>query len=72
MVSRGFRLILLLAIGAAVGVLIETVRKQRAVAISTVDDIEAQIAALDPATRASVIARLTKDAVDTVRDRAGA
>jgi hypothetical protein len=70
MAGRGVRVALVLLVGAALGVLIETVRKKRTLALSTVDDIEGQIAALDPLTRADVIARLTKDSIETVRDHA--
>ncbi|MGV0697614.1 hypothetical protein [Mycolicibacter sinensis] len=38
---------------------------------ATTEQIEATIAALDPATRAAVIARLTADAAELVKDRLG-
>jgi len=70
MFKRAIGLVLLLLAGAAVGALIADVLRRRSVAIDTVDDIESQIAALDPATRASVVARLAKDSVDVVRSHA--
>ncbi len=45
------------------------VRAKRNLAVATVDDIEAQVAALDPITRATVIARLSVDAGKTVQDK---
>ena len=70
MFKRAIGLVLLLLAGAAVGALIADVLRRRSVAIDTVDDIESQIAALDPATRASVVARLAKDSADVVRSHA--
>jgi len=57
--------------GAAVALVLAatTLREKRHVAIATVDEIEAQLAALDPATRAAVLARLSKDAAHYVRDK---
>jgi hypothetical protein len=52
---------IMLMIGAA------RVRAKRTLAIATVDDIEAQLAALDPVTRAAVVARLAIDAEKTVK-----
>jgi hypothetical protein len=63
------RLVLLLAAAAALAGAAVTLQQKRQLAIGTVDDIEAQLAALDPATRAAVIARLGKDATDAVRSR---
>ena len=64
---RVLRVVLLLAAAAALVGVALTVQDRRRLAISTVDDIEAQLAALDPATRAAVVARLGRDAVHTVR-----
>jgi len=60
-----------LLIGAAVALAIAAsqVREKRNLAIATVDDIEAQLAALDPATRAAVVSRLSVDAAKTVHDK---
>jgi hypothetical protein len=63
------RLLLLLAAAAALAGAAMTLQQKRQLAISTVDDIEDQLAALDPVTRAAVIARLGKDATETVRAR---
>ncbi len=68
----------LIGAGLLVGYLVAKVRKQHRVALETVADIEGQLAALDPATRAGVIARLSRDSiefakgtVDAVRERNG-
>jgi hypothetical protein len=48
---------LLVAAAAALAFAAASVREKREIAVSTVDDIEAQLAALDPATRtASLLA----------------
>jgi len=60
---------LLVAAAAALAFAATQVREKRALALATVDDIEAQLAALDPATRTAVIARLSTDAAKTVHDR---
>ena len=70
MFKRAVVVLLILLAGAAVGELVATVVRKRSISIDTVDDIESQIAALDPATRASVVARLAKDSVDVVRSHA--
>jgi hypothetical protein len=44
-------------------------REKRNVAELTVENIQDQLDALDPATRAAVIARLTSDEVKKVRDQ---
>jgi hypothetical protein len=44
-------------------------RRKRDLADLTVDQIEEQIIALDPITRAAVIARLSTDAAKVARDR---
>ncbi|HVN13200.1 MAG TPA: hypothetical protein VMT69_13980 [Kineosporiaceae bacterium] len=66
---RGLRALLLLAAaGATVGAVM-TMKENRKIAVMTTDEIEAQLAALDPVTRAEVIARLGKDAAGTIRKR---
>lgn len=55
------------AAGLLVGYLFAKVRRKHKVAIDTVADIEGRLAALDPATRAGVIARLSKDSIDLAR-----
>jgi hypothetical protein len=62
---------LLVAAAVALTVAASQVREKRTLALSTVDDIEGQLAALDPATRAAVLARLSVDAVKTVHDKHG-
>jgi hypothetical protein len=57
--------------GAAVVYVSRDLRRKQEVADQTADQIEAQIAALDPVTRAAVVARLSTDAAKTVHDRAG-
>lgn len=68
----------LIGAGLLVGYLVAKVRRKNKLALQTVADIEGQIAALDPATRANVLARLSKDSIDfakeaveSVRDRKG-
>ena len=56
---------------AAVVYLSRELRHKHEVADQTADEIEAQIAALDPVTRAAVVARLSTDAAKNVHDRAG-
>jgi len=60
---------LLVAAAVALAFAAASIRDKHEVAVSTVDDIEAQLAALDPATRAAVIARLTRDAARVVHDK---
>jgi hypothetical protein len=60
---------LLVAAAAALAFAATQVREKRAIALATVDDIEAQLSALDPATRAAVVARLSADAAKTVHDK---
>jgi hypothetical protein len=60
---------LLVAAAAALAFAAASIREKHEIAVSTVEDIEAQLAALDPATRASVIARLTRDAARVVHDK---
>jgi len=69
---RSFKVVLgvvaVAAAAAGVAYLLKDLAAKREVAISTVDDIESQLDALDPVTRAAVVARLSKDAADQVRD----
>jgi len=44
-------------------------REKRLLAEQTVDEIEDQLAGLDPATRAAVVARLATDAADEAKQR---
>ena len=60
---------LLIAAAVALVIAASQVREKRNLAIATVDDIEAQLAALDPATRAAVVSRLSVDAAKTVHDK---
>jgi len=60
---------LLVAAAVALAIAASQVRDKRSLALATVDDIESQLAALDPATRAAVIARLSVDAAKTVHDK---
>jgi len=60
---------LLVAAAVALAFAAASIRDKHEVAVSTVDDIETQLAALDPATRAAVIARLTRDAARVVHDK---
>jgi hypothetical protein len=60
------------ALAAAVVVYVSRdLRRKHELADQTADQIEAQIAALDPVTRAAVVARLSTDAAKTVKDRTG-
>jgi hypothetical protein len=69
--NRGWKLVgvAVLAAGmtAAVVVLVQQLRERKALVDDTVDDVEAQINALDPATRAAVVARLSVDEARKVR-----
>lgn len=63
------RIGLLVAAAAALAVAAAQLQEKRNVVITAVDDIEAQLAALDPATRAAVVARLSTDAAKAVHDK---
>lgn len=68
MESKWFIRVALLTAGAAVLVMLATrIRQKRQVAEQTVDSIHEQLDALDPATRAAVIARLEVDEIEKVR-----
>jgi hypothetical protein len=62
---------LLVAAAVALALAASQVREKHSLAMATVDDIEAQLSALDPATKAAVVARLSADAVKNVRDKHG-
>lgn len=63
-----FKAAALLAAGLANGFVFAKGRKKKQLAFATVTDIENQIAALDPATRAHVIARLSRGSLVLTRD----
>jgi len=63
------RAALLLATAAALAVAAAQLRDKRQTAELTVENIEEQINALDPVTRAAVIARLSSDEVKKVRSQ---
>ena len=64
---RVLRAVLLVAAAAALVAAALTLQEKRKLASSTVDDIESQLAALDPVTRAAVVSRLGQDAAETIR-----
>ena len=66
---RIIRAVLLVAAAVALAVAAVQLREKRNVAELTVENIQDQLDALDPATRAAVIARLTSDEVKKVRDQ---
>jgi hypothetical protein len=66
---RLVRAVLLVAVAIALAAAAFQVREKRETAELTVEDIQAQLDALDPVTRAAVIARLSSDEVKKVRDQ---
>ena len=66
---RVFRAVLLIAAAAALVAAALQLHEKRQLAELTVDNIHEQLDALDPATRAAVIAKLTSDEVKKVRDQ---
>jgi hypothetical protein len=52
---------LLIAAAVALAVAASQLRQKHNLAVTTVDDIEEQFAALDPVTKAAVVARLSRD-----------
>jgi len=66
---RVIRAALLLATAVALAVAAAQLRDKRQTAELTVENIEEQINALDPVTRAAVIARLSSDEVKKVRSQ---
>ena len=68
---RIIRVALLVAAAALLAAAAVQLRDKRQLAEQTVENIHDQLDALDPATRAAVIARLTSDEVKKVRDQRG-
>ena len=66
---RIIRAVLLVAAAVVLAAAAVQLREKRNVAELTVENIQDQLDALDPATRAAVIARLTSDEVKKVRDQ---
>ena len=66
--ARIIRAVLLVAAAAILAVAAAQLRDKRQTAELTVDDIHEQLDALDPVTRAAVVARLSSDEVKKVRD----
>jgi len=64
---RLIRAALLVAAAIALAAAAVQIREKRQTAELTVENIQAQLDALDPATRAAVIARLTSDEAKKVR-----
>ena len=62
---------LLIAAAAALAFAAVQVREKRSLALATVDEIESQLASLDPATRAAVVAKLSADGAKEVHDLHG-
>jgi hypothetical protein len=67
--TRIIRAALLVAAAAILAAAAVQLRDKRQTAELTVDNIHTQLDALDPVTRAAVIARLSSDEVKKVRDR---
>jgi hypothetical protein len=65
------RVVLLAAAAGLLAVAANVLREKKATADLTTQQIEDTISALDPTTRAAVIARLTADAGQQVKDRFG-
>ena len=68
---RIIRAVLLVAAAVVLAVAAAQLRDKREAADLTVENIQAQLDALDPVTRAAVITRLTADEVKKVRDQHG-
>ncbi len=68
---RIIRAALLVAAAVALAVAAAQLRDERETAELTAESIHEQLDALDPVTRAAVIARLGSDEVKKVRDRRG-
>jgi hypothetical protein len=67
--TRIIRALLLAAAAAVLAVAAAQLRDKRETAELTVDSIHEQLDALDPVSRAAVVARLTSDEVEKVRNR---
>jgi hypothetical protein len=65
--TRIIQAVLLAAAAAALAAAAYLVREKHQVASAAVQNIQDQLDALDPATRAAVIARLTSDEVKRIR-----
>jgi hypothetical protein len=63
------RVALLAAAAAALIAAAVELREKRLLTEQTVDEIEDQLTALDPATRAAVVARLASDAANEAKQR---
>ena len=63
------RIVLLAAAAVALAAAAMELQKKRQVADQTADDIEDQLASLDPVTRAAVVTRVTADAAAEVKER---
>ena len=68
---RIIRAVLLVAAAVVLAVAAAQLRDKREAADLTVENIQAQLDALDPVTRAAVITRLTADELKKVRDQHG-
>ncbi len=66
--TRIIRAVLLVAAAAILAAAAVQLRDKRQTAELTVENIQEQLDALDPVTRAAVIARLSSDEVKKVRD----
>ncbi|HME02856.1 MAG TPA: hypothetical protein VKG38_07455 [Solirubrobacteraceae bacterium] len=66
--TRIIRAVLLMAAAAILAAAAVQLRDKRQTAELTVENIQEQLDALDPVTRAAVIARLSSDEVKKVRD----
>jgi hypothetical protein len=66
---RVIRTVLLVAAAAVLAAAAVQLRDKRETAQLTVENIQAQLDALDPVTRAAVIARLSSDEVKKARDQ---
>jgi hypothetical protein len=64
---KAVRVAVVVAVGVALVAGVVVLQQRRALAMRTAEEIEAQLDALDPLTRADVLARLTKDAAERVR-----
>jgi len=67
--TRFIRAALLVAAAFILAAAAAQLRDKRETAELTVEDIHEQLDALDPATRAAVVAKLSADEVKKVRDR---
>ena len=68
---RIIRVALLVAAAVLLAAAAVQLREKHHLAEETVESIHEQLDALDPATRAAVVARLTSDEVKKVRDKRG-